>query len=102
MRHYLFTGKVWKYAGKAAWYFVTLPEELADEIKALKSLHIGYSGGFGSIKVSATIGVSQWETSVFPDKKSGSYLLPLKKSVREANLLEDGSSITIKLVMIGI
>ncbi|TXI99795.1 MAG: DUF1905 domain-containing protein, partial [Neisseriales bacterium] len=49
-----------------------------------------------------TIGVSQWETSVFPDKKSGSYLLPLKKSVREANLLEDGSSITIKLVMIGI
>jgi hypothetical protein len=50
MRHYSFTGKVWRYAGKAAWYFVTLPEELADEIKALKSLHIGYSGGFGSIK----------------------------------------------------
>lgn len=102
MLHYSFTGKIWKYTGKAAWYFVTLPEELADEIKLLKSMHISYSSGFGSIKVSATIGVSEWKTSIFPDKKRGSYLLPIKKPVREANLLEEGELTTIKLIIIGI
>jgi len=48
--------------------------------------------GFGSIKVSARIGKTQWESSIFPDKSSGSYLLPIKKSVRESeNLIIDST-----------
>ena len=34
-----FSGELWRYTGKAAWYFVTLPHEVADDIeKFLRSV----------------------------------------------------------------
>lgn len=76
---YQFSNTVWLYPGEAAWHFITLPVELAQEIK----VEHGYKArGFGSLKVLAQIGDSKWETSIFPDKKRSSYLLPLKKSMR--------------------
>ncbi len=38
--------------------------------------------GFGSIRVTARIGETAWATSVFPDKASGGWVLPVKKAVR--------------------
>ncbi|MEZ5168977.1 MAG: DUF1905 domain-containing protein [Acidimicrobiales bacterium] len=36
------------------------------------------------MKVRVRMGPSEWRTSVFPDTKSGSYVLPVKKAVRTA------------------
>ena len=41
----------------------------------------------------ATIGATTWKTSIFPDKKVGSFLLPLKAEVRKAEGIEVGDSI---------
>jgi hypothetical protein len=47
-----------------------------------------------------TIGKTKWKTSVFPDKRSGTYLLPLKAEVRkkEGIFSEDTVSLTIELI----
>lgn len=82
-----FKAKVWLYDGPAAWHFITLPKDIAAEIN---HSHGHLKRGWGSLPVAVTIGDSRWETSIFPDKKSGSYILPLKKAVRMAEGLRDG------------
>ena len=89
-----FEAEVWKYPGESAWHFLTLPMELADELRELTD---GQRKGFGSVRVVATIGSSTWATSVFPDKRSGSYVLPVKKSVRKAEDLDDGATAVVKI-----
>jgi hypothetical protein len=71
--------KVWLYPGAGGWHFVTLPRKQSAEIKARFS---SIKRGWGSLKVAATIGKTTWETSIFPDRQSGSYLLPVKADVR--------------------
>jgi hypothetical protein len=72
--------KVWLYSGMAGWHFVTLPKKESDDIKELFG---EMSRGWGSLPVMVTIGKTSWKTSIFPDKKSGAYVLPLKAEVRK-------------------
>ncbi len=76
-----FNAELWLYPGNGAWVFVTLPLEVAEEIRLLTSSL--QRRGFGSIKVTATVNAIPWSTSIFPDSKSKSYLLPIKKDVRK-------------------
>ncbi len=91
-KEYHFEAKVWVYPGKAAWYFVTLPTEMATAINYFFSME---KRGWGSLPVEATIGSTTWKTSIFPDKKSNSYLLPLKAEVRKKEQMKDGSLISV-------
>jgi hypothetical protein len=43
------------------------------------------------------IGSTQWATSVFPDAARGTYLLPVKRSVRLAEGLDAGDTIPVEL-----
>ncbi len=82
------------------WVFVTLPIEAADELRFMtRSLP---TVGFGTIKVRVTLGSDQWLTSVFPDKSSGSYLLPIKAKVRNNQGLVVGDRCTLVLQPIGV
>jgi hypothetical protein len=92
-----FTGSLWRWQGNApaAWHFVTLPEDVGAQVKFLT----GKSKGFGTVRLKATIGETSWKTSLFPDKKSGSYLLPVKTDVRKAENLIDGQMIRVTLVL---
>ena len=47
-----------------------------------------------------TIGTTRWSTSVFPDRKRGTYVLPLKKQVRIAERLVVGSPAKVSLVVL--
>lgn len=47
--------------------------------------------------VRPTIGTSTWETSVFPDTKRGSYVLPVKGDVRRKEGVEEGDVVTLRL-----
>ena len=92
-----FIGRVHKWSG-GNWYFVTLPAEAATEIRFDAA---GLRGGFGSIKVEVGLGDSRWRTSLFPDKQSDSFLLPLQKSIRDAEGLGEGSTAQISLEVCG-
>jgi hypothetical protein len=90
-----FTSKLWRWQGDApaAWHFITLPEDVAAQIRFMH----GKTKGFGSVRVAVTIGESRWKTSLFPDRKSGSFLLPVKASVRIAEGVGEGDSVCVKL-----
>lgn len=92
--NYSFTTQVWRYPGDAAWYFASLPAEYTDELKVISN---SSRRGFGSIKVEATVGDTKWNTSIFPDNKSGCFMLPIKKEVRLKNHLEDGNRVQIAI-----
>ncbi len=89
-RTFTMRSKVWLYSGEAAWHFVTLPKKQAKDIRDRFAV---MKRGWGSIPVTVTIGESSWKTSIFPDKKSGSYLLPLKTEVRKKEKIVVGKTI---------
>jgi hypothetical protein len=95
MKTFLHTLKatVWLYPGKASWYFITIEKEDAAEIKAD---YPWPRKGFGSIPVNVTIGKTTWKTSVFPEKK-GTYLLPIKKEVRDKEEIDVGDELVVTL-----
>jgi len=99
VQNFSFTSQIWLYpASKAAWFFVTLPKDISEEIKFLSKLeNAGKRRGWGAVKVQAKIGGSVWETSIFPDSKSGCYILPIKSSIREKESITVRDDATIEL-----
>jgi len=94
-----FSAKVWKYPGQAAWHFITLPNEIAAEIRELAGAS---TRGFGSIRVKVGAGSSTWKTSIFPDAKTKSFLLPIKKAVRKAENIHENDSLDMHLELINL
>ena len=87
---------LWLWTGESAsWHFITVPEELSDEIRAHSLIH---RGGFGSVRVEVTIGEVSWRTSVFP-QKSGGYLLPVKADARRRADIAAGDEVSLTLVL---
>ena len=92
-----FEARLWEHDSVGAWCFVTVPEELSDDLL----LSAGPPTAFGSIRVEVTLGGSVWRTSVFPDKRSGCYVLPVRKAVRRAEDLEVGDTLSVRLEVVG-
>lgn len=93
-----FRAEIWLSEVFAACRFVALPNHLADEIADTVDRS---RPGFGSVRVSVTIGGTTWATSIFPDSARGTYVLPIKKAVRTAEGLEDGDSVGVSLTVLG-
>jgi hypothetical protein len=94
-KSYTFNAKVWLYPGESgSWHFVTLPVEIAKDINDFFALA---KRGWGSLPVVVTVGKAVWKTSIFPDKKTNSYLLPLKAEVRKKEAIRSGDSIDLMI-----
>jgi SOS-response transcriptional repressor LexA len=91
-----FKSTLWRWKGDApaAWHFITLPDDVAQQLKFFS----GSRKGFGTLKVKAKIGDVSWTTSLFPDKKSGSYLLPVKGEVRQRTGITDGDMVSVTII----
>ncbi len=90
-KRFRFSGELWKYAGPGGWYFVTLSASLSKRIKKFVG---GDSAPWGSVKVEVQVNATLWNTSIFPDRKRGAYLLPIKSSIRKALEIGDGDSVS--------
>ena len=88
-----FTADLWRWEAQEGWFFVTVPVEESARIRERPRP----PRGFGSVRVRVTIGRSTWSTSVFPDTTRGAYVLPVKKSVRRAEDLEEGDPAEVLL-----
>jgi hypothetical protein len=88
---------IWDASGEGSWHFVSLPDDAADEIKAITD---GARRGFGSVRVEATVGPTTWRTSIFPNSQSDTFVLPVKKAVRAKAGAEEGDEIDVHLVLL--
>jgi len=76
------------------WVFVALPTELSAEIRSnFKSLEEGW----GRMKVTATLGNSEWQTAIWFDTKQAAYLLPLKAKIRKQERVVLGEAVKITI-----
>lgn len=91
---YKIKSKIWIYPGDAGWHFVTIPQKTAKEIDFF---YAESKRGWGSLPVLVTLGKSRWNTSIFSDKKSGGYLLPIKKAIRQENSLVEKDMVEFEI-----
>jgi Domain of unknown function (DUF1905) len=89
-----FTATLWKWRADGAWHFLTIDPQTSAEIRYET---MGQARHFGSVKVTATIGETDWQTSLWPHKESGGFIIPVKASVRKAEGVIEGDEVRVVL-----
>ncbi len=89
---YEFSAKIWQHPSAGGWHFISLPKELAKEIRDNLKWQ---EEGWGRLKTTAKIGNNKWETAIWFDTKMNTYLLPLKAEIREKENIEIGKNIEV-------
>jgi hypothetical protein len=82
---------MWLYPGKGGWHFANLSPRQSAAIRARVA---GRRVGWGAVPVRVRIGKTEWDTSLFPDKKTNSYLFAIKAEVRKAERIRAGDTVT--------
>ncbi|WP_082281192.1 DUF1905 domain-containing protein [Leptospira kirschneri] len=91
-----FQTTVWIYPGKGGWHFLTLPVKTSKEIRnILDKVHRSW----GMIPVLAKIGITSWNTSIFPEKNSIKYVLPLKADVRKKEKITVNQKVRVSITI---
>ena len=88
---------------KATYHLVGFTGEEAEALAGhalMQKLEFGKRGGFGSVKVMATIGETTWKTSVFPQDKQSEWILLVSKKVMKAEDLAPGDQIAVSVAPI--
>lgn len=94
MPEFEFTGDLFEWRGPAPFYFVSVPDDIAAEIKILAPM-VTY--GWGVIPATVTIGATTITTSLFP--KDGGYLVPLKDAIRKPENITLGDAVTMSMTL---
>ena len=89
-----FSGTIWVWRGPPPWYFVTVPAKQSRDLKDIQGV-VTY--GWGMIPARVVIGQTEWKTALWP--KDGRYIVPIKARVREAEGLDEGDSVTLRLLI---
>jgi hypothetical protein len=96
---FTFDAELWLWDARRTdtWTFVSLPADLADDVLDRAG---PVSRGFGSLRVEVAVGGTVWRTSIFPDSRARTYVLPVKRAIREAESLAPGDrvSVTVRLL----
>lgn len=87
-----FTAELFEWRGPAPFYWLTVPPDECDEIRA-EAAQATY--GWGAIPVRVRIGETEWETSLLP--RDGGYVLPVKNVVRKAEQVGVGDAVGVAM-----
>jgi hypothetical protein len=91
-----FTADLWRAPG-GTWHFVTVPFDITDEIDEMAP---AARVAFGSVRVEVRVGRTTWLTSVFPDRRAGAYVIPIKRIVRDAEALSIDDPVEVVLSVV--
>jgi Domain of unknown function (DUF1905) len=89
----------WRGTGKdggpspVAWFFVTIDGDVAAAIRNAAAR----TAAWGSVYVTVEVGATKWQTSLFPSKQVGGYLLPMKAAVRKAEKIVEGDIVNARV-----
>lgn len=97
MKNFVVEGKVWKYTGPGAWYFVYVKKDLSQKIKDYTRNK--KKAGFHFVRIKATLGKTSWNTALFPTK-DGPYLLAIKADVRHKEGVDEGDAVKVRCTLL--
>jgi hypothetical protein len=89
-----FEAEVARFDGPGGWHGVFLPPDAVAEAR-----FFGRANALGAIAVQAKVGATKVKTSLFPDKRRDSFLLPLKADLRRLENIEEGNRIAVTLFL---
>jgi hypothetical protein len=88
---------------RGTYHLVSIKGENAEAIAMharLERLELGTRRGFGSVKVIARIGDTEWKSSVFPQDKSREWMLLISKKVMKAEDLAKDEPVKVELELL--
>lgn len=88
---------------RGTYHLVVITGDEAEAIAMHARLHrleYGRQRGFGSVKVMARIGSTEWKTSVFPQDRSTEWILLVSKKVMRAEDLTEGDPVALELKLL--
>ena len=88
---------------RGTYHLVIIAGEEAEQIAMHSRLHrleYGRQRGFGSVKVIARIGNTEWKSSVFPQAKQSEWILLVSKKVMRAEDLAAGDKVNLELELL--
>lgn len=91
-----FSAKVWFWRGPAPFYFATVPDAIAAELRELAP---EVTFGWGMLPIDVQLGETTFYTALFP--KDGSYIVPLRKAIREKYEIDVDDVVTMALLWRG-
>ncbi|MDN4472537.1 DUF1905 domain-containing protein [Demequina zhanjiangensis] len=95
MAHFTFDADLYLWeARQQTWVFADLPHDAAD---AIEDAQRGPRRGFGAVKVEVTLGETVWRTSIFPSKDRGTYIVPVKRAVLDAEGVKPPETVTLRV-----
>ncbi|MEQ6898739.1 DUF1905 domain-containing protein [Microbacterium sp. KR10-403] len=77
-------------ARRELWVFARVPAGISDEIHDMPLPR----GGFDSVKITASLGSSRWQTSLFPES-DGTYVFAIKQEIRRRESVEVGDTVRV-------
>ena len=96
-----FTAPLTRWQGDRGTYHLLVitgePAEALAMHARLRRLEYGRQRGFGSVKVTARIGDTEWSTSVFPQRQSTEWVLLVSRKVMQAEGLAEGDPVALVL-----
>ena len=85
---------------RGTYHLVTITGEEAEALQAHEAMHrleFGKGRGFGSVKVTARVGETDWTTSVFPQKERSEWVLLIGKKVMRSENLTEGDPVEVTI-----
>ena len=91
---FTFEAELYEWDGPQSWVFAALPPTSPTSSTRSTGRPAAASARVGSRSV---LGGQVWRTSIFPDSKSGTYVLPVKKEIRRKAGVDEGDRVEIDL-----
>ncbi|MDN3646292.1 DUF1905 domain-containing protein [Pontixanthobacter aestiaquae] len=88
---------------RGTYHLVSIKGDHAEAIAMharIEKLELGTRRGFGSVKVMARIGDTQWSSSVFPQDKSTEWILLVSKKVMKAENIVKDDQVMVELELL--
>lgn len=92
MDEIVFDAAIIEWRGPAPFLFAPVPEHLVGEVRYAA---LSESYGWGVVPVVATIGTTEFTTSLFP--RDGTYVLPIKVAVQRSEGIGLGDRIDVRM-----
>lgn len=93
---YHFTAILWRHSGAGGWHFVSVPLDIAQEIRT----HLYWQEeGWGRLEVTAAVGTVSWSTAIWFDTKANTYLLPIKVVIRNKCGIQADDELCVALLV---